>query len=124
MNNNIWRECGTRKEDIVRAFATLNFSTEIIKGSDYKAKLDAIRQALGRKHPVVVCCAIKPKEYYRHYAVVIDIDDDSIYVRDPYPRKRKSVKPRRIGFDVFEEVSPEIGQLVWGRLKWGIEVIQ
>jgi predicted double-glycine peptidase len=124
MNNNIWRMSGTKKEDIVCALEKLNFATEIIKGSDYNAKLNSIREAIGRKHPIVVYCAIKPKKPYRHYAVVVGIDHDSIYVRDPYPRKRNSGKPRRIAIDVFEAVSPEVGGLVWGRVKWGIEVIK
>lgn len=124
MNNHIWRKSGTKKEDIIRALANLNFSTRIIRGKDFKAKIQSIRQAIYKKHPVIVYCVIKPHKLYLHFAVVVGIDNESIYVRDPYPRKRNTGRPRRIEFDVFETVRPEVGGLVWGRVKWGIEVIK
>lgn len=124
MNNNIWRTSGTKKEDIVRALATLKFDTRLIKGSEFNAKIQAIRQAIDKKHPVIIYCVIKPNERERHFAVVVGIDQDSIYVRDPYPRKRNSENPRKIGLKDFKAINPKIGELVWGRVKWGIEVIK
>jgi len=127
MNNNIRRKSGTKKENIIRALTKLDFVTQIIKGADYKAKLLSVRQAISRKHPVIVYCLIRPEKQekpYPHFAVVVWIDNNSIYIRDPYPRKRNTQRPRKISFDVFGAASPVVGELVWGRTKWGIEVIK
>lgn len=124
MKNNIWRTLGTKKEDIIRALSTLKFDTRLIKGSEVNAKIQAIRQAIEKEHPVIIYCVIRPSIPERHFAVVVGIDQDSIYIRDPYPRKRNNGKPRKIGLNVFKAITPKIGGLVWGRVKWGIEVIK
>jgi uncharacterized protein YvpB len=124
MNNNIWRISGTKKEDIRRALARLKFDTKTVKGTDFKSKLDSIRKAISKKHPVLIYCVIKPDKPYRHFAVVAGFENNSIYVRDPYPRERNTKKPRRISLDAFAGVSPPVGGLAWGRKKWGIEVIK
>jgi predicted double-glycine peptidase len=124
MNNDIWRKSGTKKEDIVRALAKLNFGTEIIKGSDYEDKIESIRKAINKKRPIIIYCAIKADKRYPHFAVVVGTDNNSIFVRDPYPRERQTRKPIKIQLEVFSAASPPIGGLVWGRAKWGIEVIK
>jgi predicted double-glycine peptidase len=124
MNNDICRKSGTKKEDIVRALSKLKFATQIIKGSDYDCKIESIRKSIKKKHPVIIYCVIKPKTRYRHFAVVVDIGDKSIYVQDPYPRKRNTKKPRKISLGFFSSLSPAIGGLSWGRSQWGIEVIK
>ncbi|MDA8091127.1 MAG: C39 family peptidase [Nitrospiraceae bacterium] len=125
MNNNIRRKLGTKREDFVRALRKLGFTTRSIKGSNYKARLKSISDAIVRKHPVIIFCIMKPKRNkYLHFAVVVGIDNDSIYVRDPYPRTRNTQRPRKISLKNFEAISPAIGGLVWGRSKWGVEVIK
>jgi predicted double-glycine peptidase len=124
MNNNIRRKSGTRKENVERALAELKFATQLIQGSDFNSKIQSIREALNKKCPVIVYCVTKPNKSYPHFAVIVGIDDDSVYIRDPYPRERNTKRPRKIPFKVFSSASPEVGELVWGRSKWGIEVIK
>ena len=124
MNKNILRS-GTKKENIVKALRKIGFATKAIEGSNYESRVVSIEQAISRKHPVIVYCRIRAtKKPKRHFAVVVGIDQDSIYIRDPYPGKRKTGKHRKIGLNVFKAITPEIGGLVWGRVKWGIEVIK
>lgn len=123
MNNNIWRKSGTNKKNIIRAFKTLRFDTAIINGRNFDEKLEMIRKALHNKRPIIIYCVIRPiKEPYRHFAVVVGVNHNSIYINDPYPAKFKRNRPKRINLDTFKQSKPGVDQLVWGPVQWGIEV--
>jgi hypothetical protein len=125
MKNDLMRDMGTSKRDLVRALKAIGLRTRVLPGgSDDKKKCAALRGALAQDHPVIVFCHIPHKgKQYRHYAVVVGIDNDSIFLRDPFPRRGKN----RDGF--FEVASKEflkkrwtVRDAVWGMKRWGVEV--
>ncbi len=123
MNNNIWRKTGTRKKDVVRALKKLSFKTLLIDGDDFDSKFRRICESISKKRPVIIYCVIKPGvKPYKHFAVIVGVDPNAVYVRDPYPKIRKMKRPKRIRNNVFKCSKPKRGQLVWGPIKWAIEV--
>ena len=123
MNNNIWRKYGTKKEDVVIALKKLNFGTNIIRGNNFDDNLQLIHKALSRKRPVIIYCVIKPtKTPYRHFAVVVGMNRKAIYIRDPFPGNRKIKRTKKININDFKKISPKVGQLVWGRVQWAVEI--
>jgi hypothetical protein len=123
MCNNIWRKTGTRKKDIIRALEMLSLKAKLIDGDDFYDKYKLICKSIYKNRPVIIYCVIRPDgKPYRHFAVVVGVYPNGVYVRDPYPRKRKTKHPRKIGNNVFKNPKPKRGQLVWGRVQWAVEV--
>jgi hypothetical protein len=125
MRNDLMREMGTSKQDLVRALKAIGLGTHILPGgSDDKKKCDALRRALAQDHPVIVFCHIPHKgNQYRHYTVVVGMDQNCFCLRDPFPRPGKN----RDGF--FEVATEEflkkrwtVRDTVWGIKRWGVEV--
>jgi len=123
MNNDIWRKCGTKKENVVIALKKLNFNTNIICGKNFDDKLQSIHEALSRRRPVIIYCVIKPtKRPYGHFAVVVGMNRNAVYIRDPYPGNKNIKRPKKININIFKNIIPKAGQLVWGRVQWGVEI--
>jgi hypothetical protein len=121
MNNDIWRESGTKKENMVLALNAIGFKTTEIDGNGSEEKLLSLEKSTSYGNPVIVKCLIRPKRIsYRHFAVVTGVDEKYIIVQDPYPwpnyQKDNSYKVKR---NIFIKSSPESGELVWGPKKWG-----
>lgn len=125
MRNNLVREIGTSKQDLVRALRAIGLRARILPGgSDDTRKLNSLRDALAQDHPVIVFCHIPHKgKQYRHYAVVVGMDRESLCLRDSFPRPGKNR-------DGFVEVATKeflkkrwaVRDTVWGMKRWGVEV--
>ena len=125
MRNDLMREMGTSKRDLVRALKAIGLRTRILPGGpNGEKKCRALKRALAQDHPVIVFCRIPYRgKQYRHYAVVVKVDEDYFYLRDPFPRPGKNC-------DGFFEVPREeflkkrwsIRDTVWGLKRWAVEV--
>jgi hypothetical protein len=125
MRNELMRDKGTTKGDVVRALKVIGLRAHALKGgSDEKRKRAALRSALARNHPVIVSCRIPYREkHYRHYAVVVGMDEETFFLRDPFPRPGKN----REGFFMvnrkeFMKKRWTVRDTVWGLKWWGVEV--
>ena len=125
MRNDFMRDMGTSKRDLVRALKAIGLQAHILKGgSRDETKCVALRDALVNNHPIIVSCRIPYRgKHYRHYAVVVGMDEDSFYLRDPFPHPRK----KRDGFvrvnrEEFMKKHWTARDTVWGLKRWGVEV--
>ena len=125
MGNDLTREKGTSKKDLLRGLKAIGLRTHLLPGgSDDRKKCAALRSALAQDHPVIVSCHIPYKgKQYRHYSVVVGISEKSIFLRDSFPR------PGRKPDGYFEVSGAEFlkrrwsrRDTVWGLKRWGVEV--
>jgi hypothetical protein len=125
MRNNLMREIGTLKRDLVRALKAIGLRARILPGgSGDKRKIAALRNALAKNHPVIVFCHIPYRgKQYRHYAVVVGMDKDTFYLRDPFPRPGKNRKGLiDVSRKEFLKKRWTVRDTVWGMKLWGVEV--
>ena len=125
MRNDLMRDSGTSKRDLVRALKAIGLQARILKGgSKDQRKCLAIGDALARNHPVIVSCRIPYRgKHYRHYAVVVGMDEDSIYLRDPFLRPGRNRDGfYRINRKEFLKKRWTVRDTVWGMNRWGVVV--
>ena len=125
MRNDLMRDMGTSKRDLVRALKAIGLQAHILKGgSNDQRKCLSMRDALARNHPVIVSCRIPYKgKHYRHYAVVVGINDESISLRDPFPRSGKNRDGFfRVTHKEFMKKRWTVRDTVWGMNRWGVVV--
>ena len=125
MRNDFMREMGTSKKDLLRALKAIDLQAHTLKGgAKDETKCAALQNALDRNHPVIVSCRIPYKrKQYRHYAVVVGMDEEFFFLRDPFPRPGKN----RDGFFMvnrkeFMKKRWTKKDTVWGLKRWGVEV--
>jgi predicted double-glycine peptidase len=116
MNGKTWSSSGTSPDRLKYAIRRMGFGCRQIGGNTDEAREENLRQSLSRSNPAILGCMAKlGTDRYRHYIVLIGIDDKYIYIRDPYPEGRPS-KVRIIEF--LKNGNPTN----WGNNRWGIEV--
>lgn len=125
MKNDLMRDIGTSKRDLVRGLRAIGLQARILMGgSKDQRKCLAVRDALAKNHPVIVSCRIPHRgKHYRHYAVVVGIDDEAIILRDPFPRPGKNRDGFfRVTHKEFMKKRWTVRDTVWGMKRWGVEV--
>lgn len=103
----------SRMKDTIRK---MGFGCREIIGRTDEERQRKLRQALANHRPVILgCMADLGPDRYRHYIVLIGIDDKFIRIRDPYPEERS---PKVLITDFLKNGNP----ISWGNYRWGIEV--
>lgn len=124
MGNDLMRNSGTSKRDLVCALRAIGLQTNILRGGSDDKKYFGLRNALRQNHPVIVSCRIPVgREQYRHYAVVVGMDKDCLYLRDPFPRPGRNRDGYfHVSYAEFMKRSWRKRDTVWGLKRWGVEV--
>jgi predicted double-glycine peptidase len=116
MDGKTWSSSGTPPGRMKNAIRMMGFRCCEIRGDSDEKKERNLRKAIDNRHPVILgCMANLGTDRYRHYIVLIGIDDKYIYIRDPYPEGRPS-KVRIMEF--LKNGNPTS----WGNNRWGLEV--
>ena len=116
MEGRVWSSWGTGYDRMKSAVRSMGFGCREIRGSTDKARKNDLQQSIARSNPVILSCVAGiGRKRYRHYVVLIGIDDSHIRVHDPYPKGR----PSRIRFEDFLKNGRRTS---WGNRRWGIEV--
>jgi len=126
MNFNIRRKSGTNKNKIRPALNAIGIRAYKIKGTTYESKYKYILTAINKGHPIIVYCRIKPyKKFkpYKHFAVIVGANGKSLFILDPFPLGNTNKEIKKIDKSIFGKITPNIGEIVWGPLKWGVEVV-
>ena len=125
MRNNLMRDMGTSKKDLMRALKAIGLQGHILKRrAKDETKCVALRDALAHDHPVIVSCQIPYRgKQYRHYAVVVGMDKESFFLRDPFPRPGRNRDGYfRVNRNEFMKKRWMARDTVWGLKRWGVEV--
>jgi predicted double-glycine peptidase len=116
MDGKTWSSSGTSPDRMKYAIRRMGFGCREIRGDTDKKRLQNLQRAINDRRPVILgCMANLGTDRYRHYIVLIGIDDKYIYIRDPYPEGRPS-KVRIMEF--LKNGNPTS----WGNNRWGIEI--
>lgn len=125
MRNDLMRDIGTSKRDLVRALKAIGLQTHILGGGfKDERKCASLRDALTKNHPVIVSCRIPYKgKHYRHYAVVVGMNEGFFFLRDPFPRPGKNRDGFfRVNREEFMKKRWTVRDTVWGLKRWGVEL--
>lgn len=120
------REMGTSKRDLLRALKAIGLQAHTLKGgAKDETKCVALRNALESNHPVIVSCRIPYRgKHYRHYAVVVGMNEEFFFLRDPFPRPGKNRDGFfRVNRGEFMKKRWTVRDTVWGLKRWGVEVL-
>lgn len=124
MGNDLVRDAGTPREDMLSALSAIGLKARLIRGSSPELSRKALRRALERDHPVIVWCSIpyagKPA---RHYAVLVEMDNETLYLADSFPHKDvPQGLLRAVEWLEFRAGKWSKGATTWGRDRWAVEV--
>jgi hypothetical protein len=119
MNNDLTRDKGTSTGKLKEGFHEIGLETQIL-GHD----IDGFRTALADGHPVVIKCLIPFEDKgVRHYAVLVAMDDDGIFLADPFPHPiTRKDGLRAVSRVMFDRDEWSKGSVVWGPDRWAIAV--
>jgi ABC-type bacteriocin/lantibiotic exporter with double-glycine peptidase domain len=124
MNNDLKKEFGTSKQNLIKGLKVIGFNANTLKGRSDRGKLANLRSALERDHPIIVFCRIPyDGQHYKHYAVVVGMDKDNVFLRDPFPHLGMGADAIvKIPREEFMKKRWTCKDYVWGLKRWGLEV--
>lgn len=113
MNGDKYLSRGTYREQLISALREFGISETEVSGNS-AARLCQLTSAIKKGRPAILTCLADFKHYGRmgHYVVLTGIDNDFLYINDPYPGK-----PSQILRSSFLKNGQPIN---WGKLRWGI----
>ena len=116
MNGKLRFSSGTPPGRMINTIQRMGFGCREIRGYSDDTRLRNLRRAIDHRNPVILgCLADLGGKRYRHYVVLIGIDDKYIYIRDPYPEGR----PPNVRINKFLKNGNPTS---WGNKRWGIEI--
>jgi Peptidase C39 family. len=124
MNNDLMKNFGTSKQNLVKGLKEIGFKANTLKGRSDCEKLANLRSAIKRDHPIIVFCRIPyAGKHYKHYAVVVGMDKDNVYIRDPFPHPGMGTDATvNVPCEEFMKKRWTCKDYVWGLKRWGLEV--
>lgn len=124
MGNDLTQRSGTRREDLMRALHAVGLRYRKIRVRGDDGDRGALRKALHENRPVIVGCKISFEgEPYRHYMVLVKMDDEYLHFVDPFPHEdTRKGNLRHVRWDDFKRRRWSDGMTVWGRDRLAIEV--
>jgi len=124
MRNDLVRDEGTRREDLIRGLRVAGFKVRRIETGKGIRDRGALMRAVRKDHPVVLWCIITHDgKKAPHYAVLVGMDRENLFLADPYPHRATPKNPFRvIPWQEFESPRWRKGTIVWGLGRWAVEV--
>jgi hypothetical protein len=119
MSNDLAGDDGTSWRDLRAGLRMIGLGSKKLKGG-----LSGFRSSLGRGLPVIVYCTIPyKKQGVGHYAVLVGMNGSTMLFADPFPHKpMRKDGLREVPWSEFKSKKWSEGQVVWGDLRWSIEV--
>lgn len=119
MRNDLAGDNGTSWRDLREGLRMIGLGSRKIKG-----QLSSLRSALSRGLPVIVNCTIPYKKHgVYHYAVLVGMDEKSMFFADPFPHKEmRNDGLREVPWCEFKCKKWSKMRVVWGNPRWAIEV--
>lgn len=124
MRNDLARDEGTRKEDLIRGLRVAGLKVRRIETGKGVGDRGVLMRAVRRDHPVLLWCIITHAgKKAPHYAVLVGMDRENLFFADPYPHRATRKNPYRVvPWQEFESLRWSKGTTVWGPARWAVEV--
>jgi len=124
MQNDLGGDEGTREEDLIRGLRVAGLKVRRIETGKGAGDRGSLTRVLRRDHPVVLGCIITHEgNATPHYAVLVGMDRENLFLADPYPHRATPKNPFRVvPWQEFESPQWRKGTIVWGLGRWAVEV--
>jgi len=124
MQNDLAGDEGTREDDLIRGLRVAGLKIRKIEAGKGVGDRGTLMRAVRRDHPVVLGCIITHEEKATpHYAVLVGMDRENLFLADPYPHRATPKNPFRVvPWQEFESPRWRKGTTVWGSGRWAVEV--
>ena len=109
MDGNPNKVIGTSKKQLQFTIRKLGYKSKVIVG------VGQLIKAVGRNHPIIVSCRMTDRsKRISHYILIKGMDDNYIYINNPYSRT-----PSKVLIEDFLSNNQEIS---WGNSQWGVGI--